>query len=217
MKWIARRRRFGNKTIGYLLPMPNKMDEDKRQVETKALVKATRELFLQEGVEGLSVRKVASLAGCSTMSIYSRFGGKDALLSLMFNEGFDTLARHQQAVPDDLNAREKVVETCKAFRRFGHDFPHYYALIFGANASAYKPTEENFNHAYATFRHLARIAALIRRPTGGGAKEDKELANQLFALCHGWVMLEQMDMLVEKKPDKAFENAIRSLCDGAAR
>jgi AcrR family transcriptional regulator len=67
-----------------------------------ALLNAARNIFVNEGVKGLSVRRVAESAGCTTMAVYSRFKGKAEILGALFDEGFEQLASAQQAVAESL-------------------------------------------------------------------------------------------------------------------
>ena len=37
------------------------------------------------------MRRIAAAAGCSTMGLYSRFGGKDGVVDELYAEGFERL------------------------------------------------------------------------------------------------------------------------------
>src|SRR3954467_13282778 len=57
------------------------------------------ELLSKEGASGLSVRRIAAAAGCSTMGLYSRFGGKDGVVDELYAEGFVRLIGAMKANP----------------------------------------------------------------------------------------------------------------------
>lgn len=66
---------------------------DERQQATRAkLLSTARDLIAKEGMEGFSVRKLASGAGVAVGTIYNQFGDRSGLLSAMVTEGLDTLA-----------------------------------------------------------------------------------------------------------------------------
>ena len=56
-----------------------------------ALIKAGVEILSQEGVEGLSLRKVAQRAGVSHNAPYSHFPDKQSLIAAISTEGFRQL------------------------------------------------------------------------------------------------------------------------------
>ncbi|MCP4963713.1 MAG: TetR/AcrR family transcriptional regulator [bacterium] len=96
---------------------------------TTALVEGAISLLADQGPGALSVRKVASHAGLTTMAVYSRFGNKAALLNAVYRRGFELLAETMNAADnaDPLNRLRGLVE---AYRRFAVDNPALYSLMF---------------------------------------------------------------------------------------
>lgn len=67
---------------------------DKRQEETRAKVlAAARDLICQDGLEGLSVRKLAAEAGVAVGTIYNQFGDRAGVLLAMVRDGLEVLAK----------------------------------------------------------------------------------------------------------------------------
>src|SRR5215216_3893020 len=70
-----------------------------------ALVKAGVEILSKEGIEGLSLRKVAQHAGVSHNAPYSHFADKQSLIAAISTEGFKQLYEELDAAvlsyPDD--------------------------------------------------------------------------------------------------------------------
>ena len=66
---------------------------DKRQEETRAKVLlAARELICQDGLDGLSIRKLATSAGVAVGTIYNQFGDRAGVLMAMVRDGLEALA-----------------------------------------------------------------------------------------------------------------------------
>ncbi len=66
---------------------------DERQEATRARVLcAAQELLASDGLDGLSIRKLAATAGVAVGTIYNQFGDRSGVLSAMVSEGLDTLA-----------------------------------------------------------------------------------------------------------------------------
>jgi AcrR family transcriptional regulator len=61
--------------------------------DTRArILDAALRLLADEGHAALTVRRVATEAGCSTIGVYTWFGGKDGLIDALWTEGFASFA-----------------------------------------------------------------------------------------------------------------------------
>jgi AcrR family transcriptional regulator len=179
----------------------------KAERTSTALINAARSLLLSEGVAGVSVRRIAEHAGVTTMAVYSQFGGKEGVLTALFDEGFAHLAAAQQAVPRNIKPAERALRLCRAYREVASRYPHHYDLMLGNHSATHVPTIESQQYALATFDILVEAANLhLSRARSG---RGRELAESLFALTHGWVMLERIGAIQNK--DAAFDAAVIKL------
>jgi AcrR family transcriptional regulator len=176
------------------------------------LLDAARDIFVREGVKGLSVRRVAESAGVTTMAVYSRFKGKDGILTALFDEGFNMLSRAQMAVDPALQNDARLLALCHAYRTTAHAYPNHYALMLGHFSGELQPSVDSQAKAMATLECL--IDAVKRMAVMKGMKRavSAEIANRLFAFCHGWVSLERMGFLGEGlSVSRAFDKAVLAL------
>ncbi len=179
------------------------------------LLDAAREIFLADGVKGLSVRKVADLAGCTTMTVYTRYGGKDGLLGALFDEGFQRLHHAQKMVNVKLPPHERVLALCNAYRATATAYPHHYALMLGELSGEHTPSPESSAKALATLQSLERVVEEYLRTQLARDEDAKTLTQQIFAFCHGWVSLQRFGFFSEETTsDAAFEHAIMALLGG---
>jgi AcrR family transcriptional regulator len=182
----------------------------KRQV-APSLLDAARAILVAEGLPGLSVRRVAEQAGCTTMAVYTQFAGKPGIVAALYDEGFERLAQAQAAVPAGLAPHDRICALCHAYRVTAHRFPQHYALMLGRFSGEFTPPEASAERALATLKTLedAAAAALVAsgKPGDQGriATEAQRAAHVLFALCHGWVSLELAGVL----PDNGEEGSRR--------
>ena len=65
--------------------------------DTTDLISAAAEVLEEAGPDGLTVRAIAAKAGCSTMVVYSQFGGKNGIVDALYIDGFQRLAREMNA------------------------------------------------------------------------------------------------------------------------
>ncbi len=177
-----------------------------------ALLDAARRIFEAEGVKGLSVRRVAQDAHCTTMAVYSRFQGKHGILGALFDEGFDKLAMAQQAVKPSLKGAQRVLALCRAYRATAHAYPHHYALMLGHFSGELAPSESSQAKALSTLNYLADAVANMAAAQSKRRPAHMEVATRLFAFCHGWVSLERMQFLADDaRTLKAFDRAVMAL------
>jgi AcrR family transcriptional regulator len=177
-----------------------------------ALLDAARNIFVSEGLKGLSVRRVADAAGCTTMAVYSRFKGKEGILGALFDEGFEQLSIAQQAVDPKLRNEDRLLAFCRAYRKTAHAYPHHYALMLGNFSGEISPSPESQAKAFATLERLTDAVASLPSMQGKNRAANVEIANRLFAFCHGWVSLERIGFFGdEKNIAKQFDKAVLAL------
>lgn len=177
-----------------------------------ALLDAARHIFLNEGVKGLSVRRVAEQAGCTTMAVYSRFSGKDGILGALFDEGFEMLAQAQRTINPSLQNEDRLLALCQAYRSTARAYPHHYALMLGQHSGELTPSEGSQIKAMSTLVYLTDAVASLSSMQGKKRAAAAEVANALFAFCHGWVSLEKTGFFDgSKKNEQAFKKAVLAL------
>jgi AcrR family transcriptional regulator len=157
---------------------------------TRRLVDEAGRLLLEYGIGGLSLRKLATAAGTSTMSVYTRFGGKQQLLAAMYRQGFDRLGASlidaSRTSGDPLHV---LAEIGYAYRRAALASPTLYSLMFGPPIPGFEPSPENAAAARATYLPLldaVRRCVDAQLLTG----DPEQIALQLWAVVHGMVSLE---------------------------
>jgi AcrR family transcriptional regulator len=97
---------------------------DRRRLATRAeILSAARELLLEVGPEGLSLRQVARRADFSPAALYTYFPNRDSLIASLFGESFERLDAYLRRVPADLSPDRRVVELGLAYMEFAHDNP----------------------------------------------------------------------------------------------
>ena len=107
--------------------------EREREATARAILDAARDLFVAEGYQNVSIRKIAEKIEYSPAAIYSYFPSKDDIFLALAEEGFRMLfasaecarAEHQHAAPVDCirSAFLNVFE-------FSKKHPEYHALMF---------------------------------------------------------------------------------------
>ncbi len=154
------------------------------------LLKAASELLAAEGPGSLTVRRIASAAGVSTMNVYSRFGGKDGVVDQLFVEGFRRLGDGMRSVVATDDTIADIMACGLWYRRFAIDNPTLYSVMFDNVVPDFKPSVEAQTIAGAT---LDLLADRLERAMQAGALRSADplhTAALVWATCHGVVSLE---------------------------
>jgi AcrR family transcriptional regulator len=154
------------------------------------LLKAASDLLATEGPGSLTVRRIATAAGVSTMNVYSRFGGKDGVVEHLFVEGFRRLGTGMSSVTQSSDPIADIRSCGLSYRRFAIDNPTLYSVMFDRVVPDYVPTLEAQALAGATF---ALLAQRLERAMAAGvlrAADPLPTAALVWATCHGVVSLE---------------------------
>ncbi len=154
-----------------------------------AVIEAAAQLLARDGAEGLTVRKVAAAAGCSTMVVYHYFGGKQGLLNAMYITGFERLARAQAEVPDAADPEHQVRTRYLNYRDVALAFPAYYQVMFGNGSSQFVPdtharqfARDAYDQFVAAVTAWSTVCELTSTP--------RAAAYMLWASAHGLVSFE---------------------------
>jgi AcrR family transcriptional regulator len=139
----------------------------------RQIVAAARELLEDEGLEALSMRRVAERIGIRAPSLYKHFPDKQALENALISDGFVELA---EASEPALAAGDQVGALAAAYRGFARDHPHVYRLM----------TERPLDREGLVPGVEDRAAAPIIEAVRG----DVDLARAAWAFAHGMTILE---------------------------
>ncbi len=184
-------------------------EREKLEIRDKIL-DAARELFISEGYEGVSMRKVAEAIEYSPTAIYLHFADKEELFRALCHEDFGRLASQFQtiaAVPDPI---ERLKATGMAYFEFGMQYPNHYKLMFMTEQPCLMEPDERDKavmgnpevDGYAFLKRIVQqvIDAGVFRPD----LDDAELLSQTFwSAIHGVVSLhiaKKSDFWVEWRP-----------------
>jgi AcrR family transcriptional regulator len=181
-----------------------------------ALLDAASRLLSTEGPAALTVRRMAAEAGCSTMGVYSRFGGKDGVVDELYKEG---VARLFSAMDTDVSddPREDLRGCGRNYRTNALANGTHYMVVFGGAIPGFRPSDEAIGMSLAAF---GRLADRVRRAQEAGLLVDEptdKIAEVIWGTIHGHVMLELIGMsATHGDPQERYERTLSMLLDGLA-
>jgi len=105
--------------------------EREKEALRQEILDAARELFVKEGYENVSMRRVAQKIEYSPTTIYLYFEDKASLLYAICEETFAKLAKRMEAIT---RQGDDPVDTlrrgCRAYVDFGLKYPNHYKVTF---------------------------------------------------------------------------------------
>jgi AcrR family transcriptional regulator len=101
-----------------------------RQAVTASILDAARDLFVAEGYQSVSIRKIAERIEYSPAAIYSYFASKDDIFLALAEEGFHRLDEKVRSAMRTGDPLEDVRANWWAFYEFSQEQPAYFQLMF---------------------------------------------------------------------------------------
>ena len=170
---------------------------EREKLQTRErILDAARELFIAEGYEGVSMRKIADKIEYSPTAIYGHFADKDQLFLEICHEDFRRLAQSLIGLAQIIDPVERLKKIGLAYVEFGQKHPNHYRTMFMtphppilasdvALAGKGNPEEDAYELLRATVAE-----ALHTRAFREDLKDIDLIAQTLWAGVHGVISLQ---------------------------
>jgi AcrR family transcriptional regulator len=180
------------------------------------IIVAAQELFMDSGVEGVSMRKVADKVGVTAPAIYRHFEDKDELLGELINVGLQILQTYLEPALTAETPLERLRQLIDRYFDFALEQPRYFDLAFLVPSHGMKIEAELSRHNRSTFMFAVQQVHLCMEQ-GVFRKDDPlETAIMVWAEAHGLVTLFRMERFGENADQfrAIFKRTIQRLLDG---
>ena len=165
-----------------------------KQELRQQVLDAARELFVREGYENVSMRKIADKIEYSPATIYTYFQDKGEILDCLCEETFLKLHLEKLAaahhIVDPLQALKKGMET---YIRFGLEHPDHYVVTFILKDAPYEKTgSRETRKGKAGQQCFGDMRSIVRRCMEQGKIKNADLeetSQALWAGIHGLTAL----------------------------
>ncbi|HZC16381.1 MAG TPA: TetR/AcrR family transcriptional regulator [Caulobacteraceae bacterium] len=170
------------------------------------ILHAAERIFVRDGYQGATIRKIAEEVGVSSTALYMHFSDKDEILLEICEGAIATLLASNTAISErSIDAVSRVRLMLDAYMRFGLDNPNTYQLAFCTtpgqiSAIRHEATTGLGVRCYERFvGAVADIAAEGRLRVG----DADSAAQTLWAACHGLVSL-RTSQKIERADDETL-------------
>jgi AcrR family transcriptional regulator len=172
-------------------------------------------MLADEGVIGLTTRRLAHSAATSTPAVYELFGDKTGLVREVFFEGFRMLHRRLDRLKESDNPRADLIDILNALRAFVRENAVLAEVMFSRPFADFDPGPEELR-AGSAVREL--IVERVRRCEVAGhvAYDPTDVAHVILALAQGLAAQETAGWLGTSKAsiDRRWNLAVKALFDG---
>jgi AcrR family transcriptional regulator len=166
----------------------------------REIAAAAEELIDADGIDALSMRRLADRVGIRAPSIYKHFENRDAVEAAVISAVFEEQAIDYEAVVADSD--QPLLALADVYRDYARRHPHLYRLV----------TERSLNRAALVEGVEARSVHAIVRAAGG----DRDLARAFWAFAHGMTILELNSRFpADADLDAAWRSGVEALTASA--
>lgn len=176
--------------------MPPKHKSAVERQEARArILDAARELFVEKGVDAVTMREIAKQLDCSATAIYLHFRDKESLIRELCDTDFMALAQEMHAMEQIVDPLERLRMLGIGYARFALTYPNHYRLMFMAPQLGCNVEESGIEAGNAEQDAYAFLQQVVAEAyTSGCFREgldDPELISQiLWSGIHGLCALE---------------------------
>ena len=148
----------------------------------EAIVSAGRRLLESEGLESLSMQRVAVAVGVRAPSLYKHVRDRGDLIRLIGNDAIQELGRSLDAAASSRDPRRDLRAMAVAHRAFAGAYPQAYRLLFARLPESWQVD------AGLAERASEPIIRTIEKLTAG--EQTLEAARTVVAWAHGFAAME---------------------------
>jgi AcrR family transcriptional regulator len=179
------------------------------------LLEAAERIVDEDGLEALSVRRVANEVDVTTRAVYSLFGSKDGLVVALGARAFHLLKAAIDTLPTTSDPAGDLVEAgVLVFRRFALEHPALLrigVLHVGMSPELARQFRSAADHALDGLQgRIARLADNGQLGSRGVA----DAACEFHALCEGLAALELRCTIPRSRAEWVWRDALRALVSG---
>ncbi len=108
-----------------------KQTDSERQKKVDAIIDAAQTLFVNEGYQSVSMRKIAAKVGMGTMTLYKYFPNKTAILHCIWGVFFEELLEIIRAdIDKEKGAKRKLRQACISYLNYWVAHKDRFHIVF---------------------------------------------------------------------------------------
>ncbi len=186
--------------------------ERDRQLMRRKILDAARVLFVREGFDNVTMRRIARRIEYSPAALYRYFQNKADLLQSLRMEGFDMLNHELLRHGNEPDPLKRLHTLALVYVRFACDNSEYYELMFNAG----EPTAMEDGWPTEPMRSFGVLQNAVMAAMAHGAFKNVELETAVFglwSLCHGLANLVVKNRLASLVGEDHVDELVEKIID----
>ncbi len=185
--------------------------------QREKILAAAVELYLQDGLDGFSMRKLAKQVGVTAPALYRHYAGKEAVLADVMREAHRALMSYLYRAIEAPTALERFQGAGERYLDFALEHPRWHAILWFAPEQLGMVELPAHIEAMSSARHQFWVDR-VRECMDAGILEDgdpTQTALTLWAHAHGLLQLyRQGHLQIGESEFRALfeESGVRLIC-----
>jgi AcrR family transcriptional regulator len=184
----------------------------------EALLEAAERIVESEGLDALTVRRVAEGVGTTTRAVYSVYGSKDGLIVALGRRAFELLRAEIEALPTTADPAADLVDAgVEVFRRFAVEHPTLFRI--GVQWGTLPDPRLAAGFRSTAGEALAGLEKRVGRLEAAGilgGRTVRDATRAFHALCEGLAAMELRSLLPSGREAQIWRDALTTLVGGFA-
>jgi AcrR family transcriptional regulator len=206
-------------------PTVSEIRRERERIEmAERIMDVAREMFVRDGYEAVTLRKIAQVIEYSPAVIYQYFRDKQALVKAIIQKDQQDLHAHILTCMQMEDPRERLVEMARRYAYWGITHPNHYMLLLTPPTGWTEHKDELREHEPIPLDQEALVILYetVKDAIQRGVLKEKYadpsfVAATLWAGIHGVIMLEitmnSNDWACIGNPEITFENRFATLTE----
>ena len=151
---------------------------------------AARRLLDRDGVEAVTMRRVANTVGITPMALYRHYPNRNGLINALADQGFAELAARLKSKRLAGGIEERLTKLAEVYLEHALESPRLFELMFLKPRPGARRYPSDFQRGGSPTANV--LAEVVREGMEGGyfRKDDEwEIVFEIGALSHGLIML----------------------------
>lgn len=196
--------------------------ERERRELRKKILDAARELFVEQGYDAVTMRKIAQAIEYSPTAIYLHFQDKMAVMRALCDQDYLALAKRFRKIAAVADPVERLRQTGLAYAEFGFKHPNHYQWMFMTPHPHNLPEDSALEQGNPEEDAYAFLRGTVSQAIGSGRfrpeLDDPELVSQIiWSGIHGVVSLRIAKCKDEWVAWTAERKAVQTMVDVLVR
>ncbi len=194
--------------------------EREREEMQERILSAAMRLFISEGYESVTIRRIADEVEYTPGAIYSYFADKDEIVFALCKKAAELLNGLFKPLMLVANPFERLTAIGRVYMQFALEHRSYYDLMFIMSAPAPKMVEEGWDEGFQAF-YMLRETVQECMDAGYLPKTDANIAAfAMWSLVHGSVSLfirQRLHMIPEEQHEVILHGSLGFMMQAMTR